>query len=141
MSGFFSKTCGYGIQAVVYLAGQEKKRLLSQKEIADTLKVPHHFIGKILQSLSKDGLIESVKGKGGGFRLGKLPKQIKLLDIVHCIEGENFMDGCLLGFTNCDDPTGCSAHSDWKKIKARTLKLLNRDISRFLKGFEDKIGT
>ncbi|MBF0431141.1 MAG: Rrf2 family transcriptional regulator [Fibrobacteria bacterium] len=139
MSAIFNKTCTYAVQAAIYLAGQPKGKLISQVELAERLSQPQHFLGKILQSLVKSGLIMSTKGKFGGFTLAKDASKIKLIHIVHAIEGENFLEGCFLGLPQCGGSSGCSSHIQWSKIKKQLTKLLNRNIKGLHHGFEEKL--
>ena len=66
----FSKSCKYGIRAVLYLAVHStNEKRLGVTEIASELDVPKHFLAKILQQLAKENLISSTKGPTGGFFL------------------------------------------------------------------------
>lgn len=94
MTVIFSKKCEYGMQAILYLAAQEKNTLVSAEEISRVLKIPREFISKILQSLRDSGLISSTKGKSGGFSLAKPASRIKLIDVVAAIDGLEMFDTC-----------------------------------------------
>ena len=62
----FSKACEYGIRAAVYIAHQSMEgRRVSLKEIAEKIDSPVAFTAKILQQLSRNGIVESIKGAGG----------------------------------------------------------------------------
>ena len=81
----FSKACKYGIRAVLFLVvnGDENSRI-SPETIAETLEVPRHFLAKILQQLSKNGLVSSVKGPGGGFFLSPENRQQHVSENREC---------------------------------------------------------
>ncbi len=65
-----SKTFAYALRSMLYLAlVNEDNRLVQISEIAEKLKIPKHFLAKVLQQFSKKGMLESVKGPNGGFRL------------------------------------------------------------------------
>ena len=113
----FSKTLGYALQTVIFLSNQPSKKPILQKEIANTLNIPHHYLGKILQPLTKNGIVNSKTGAFGGFYLAKSAREIVLFDIVTIFEGENYFDNCVLGFPGCDDNTPCPVHKDWKSAK------------------------
>lgn len=68
MSLIFSRQCEYALQAVLYLALRPEGEMTSIKEMTDKLGIPYHFLAKILQDLSKKGLLSSLKGPTGGFR-------------------------------------------------------------------------
>ena len=118
-----SQACQYGLQATIYLAVQGEAPVLS-KEIATQLGIPPHFLAKILQGLSKRGLLKSFKGRGGGFKLSRHPNAITLLDVVRAIEGEDFGTWCLLGLAECSEDVPCPIHSQWKVVKGDILRIL-----------------
>ena len=71
-----SQACQYGLQATIYLAVQGDTPVLS-KDIATQLGIPPHFLAKILQELSKRGLLLSIRGRGGGFKLSRDPNPVR----------------------------------------------------------------
>jgi Rrf2 family iron-sulfur cluster assembly transcriptional regulator len=106
----FSKSCEYGIRGVLFLAmhhHQETK--VSVKEMADTLAVPRHFLAKILQQLSRAGLISSIKGPGGGFYLSEENLSQSLIDIIQAIDGD-VLNSCILGLERCSSEEPCPLH-------------------------------
>jgi Rrf2 family iron-sulfur cluster assembly transcriptional regulator len=124
MTVIFSKKCEYGLQAVLYLATQPKGEVLSSEEIARKLNIPKEFISKILQSLTESGIIDSKKGKAGGFFLAKDPSKIRLIDIVAAIDGLSMFDSCVLGFPNCSPDNPCPLHSKWGELRTRAYDML-----------------
>ncbi|MCG8326858.1 MAG: Rrf2 family transcriptional regulator [Chitinophagales bacterium] len=107
----FSQACKYAIRAVLYLAvnaNEEKK--IGGKEIALELEVPQHFLAKILQQLSKNNLISSVKGPSGGFFLSKKNKEATLEEVIKCIDGPDVFTSCILGLPVCSAETPCPLH-------------------------------
>ncbi|MBV6513030.1 MAG: Rrf2 family transcriptional regulator [Ignavibacteriales bacterium] len=124
MSLLLSKKSEYAIQSLLYLTLTEEGAAVTSGEIADHLKIPKEFVSKILQELTNSGFIESRKGKGGGFLLGKNPKEIYLIEVVKAIEGKNVFDGCVLGFPGCSDQYPCAVHTDWIKLVEETRVML-----------------
>ncbi len=99
-----SNTCKYAIRAVLYLAINEKgNQKIGIKKISEDLDMPSPFLGKILQVLSKNKLLNSTKGPHGGFSLGKDALKISLLDIVQVIDGLDFFHNCVIGVRICED--------------------------------------
>ncbi|MDQ7066036.1 MAG: Rrf2 family transcriptional regulator [candidate division KSB1 bacterium] len=111
-----SKKSEYGIIALkhIYLHGPE--HLSSAREISQRYLIPVEIMAKILQSLARAGLVESIKGARGGYRLLKDAADISVKDVVHAIEGPVGLvecaleaDGCScvqynLGVCNIDEP-------------------------------------
>ena len=106
----FSNACKYGIRGVMYLAMHypEQKKHRAQ-EIAEALDLPRHFLAKVLQTLSKEGLISSVRGPGGGFYLSEEDRAGSILSIVEAIDG-NLLDQCVLGLDRCSSSAPCPLH-------------------------------
>jgi Rrf2 family protein len=111
------------MQAVIYLARHNAAPVLSRR-IAEELGIPQHFLAKILQDLTRRGLLQSFKGRGGGFQLARSASAIRLLDVVEAIDGREFIDGCVLGLPECSTESACLVHSQWSLIKARIMTML-----------------
>jgi Rrf2 family protein len=124
MTVIFSKKCEYGIQAILYLAAHNDQGLIVSDEIANNLNIPKEFVSKILQSLTESGIINSRKGRVGGFTLGKNPDQITLLDIVEAIDGLEVFNSCVLGFPECSPEKPCPLHDKWGKLRTQAYNML-----------------
>lgn len=125
--GFFSKTCEYALRAVMYIASQSTNgRKIGIKEVADKINSPAHFLGKILQKLSKEGLIQSTKGPQGGFYISEEGLKRPLTDIVVAIEGTQFLYGCGMGLSYCSQENPCPLHDDFKEIRDRLNIMLHK---------------
>ena len=74
---------------------------LSTREIARELGVSENHLAKVCRQLTRAGLVEAARGPKGGFRLGKRPNEITLLDVYESIEGPLNPDECLLGRQAC----------------------------------------
>jgi Rrf2 family protein len=94
--------------------------------IAREIGAPQNYLGKLLKSLAEDGLLESQKGLGGGFRLIRDPKDISLFDVVDPIEHLSRWSGCILGLPVCSDTAPCAIHERWKTTRAAYLHMLQR---------------
>ena len=103
--------------------------------MADELGVPAQYLAKVLQDLARTGLLQSTRGRGGGFRLARPSDEIHLLEVVEAIDGPRFAEeGCLLDLPECSEEDPCPLHSQWKEIKASLLKTLGEttldDVAR-----------
>ena len=140
MSIIFSKKCEYGIQAVLFLSSLPYGTAANAEEIAKELQIPKEFVSKILQELTPSGIIESKKGKNGGFLLKRLPSDLKLIDIVNAIDGDGIFSQCVLGFPNCSNETPCPVHATWSRINSETYAMLSKEtIDSFLLLTKNKI--
>ena len=122
----FSKACEYGIKATIFIAVKsEQDTRVSLNDIAREIDSPVSFTAKILQTLVKSGIIDSVKGPSGGFEIKKSKAgKIKLSKVVLAIDGDSIYKSCGLGFQNCNDNKPCPLHYKFIKIREDLKKML-----------------
>lgn len=135
----FSKACEYGIRAAVYVALQSLDgRRVSVTEIAEEIDSPIAFTAKILQQLSRSGIINSVKGPTGGFEIEREDMDaVKLSKIVKAIDGDHIYVGCGLGLRECNADKPCPLHDKFVDIRTdlRTM-LQNTSLYELATGLE-----
>ncbi len=124
MSIIFSRQCEYALQAVLYLALRPEGEMTSIKSLARRLGIPYHFLGKILQDLTRKKLLVSLKGPTGGFALAVPAKDVTLFHIVEAIDGAGFMRNCVLGFPECSGTNPCAVHSAWASLRDEVYQML-----------------
>lgn len=138
----FSKTCEYAIRAMIFISQQSEHGMkVGIKQIAKGISAPEHFIAKILQDLSRKGLVQSSKGPNGGFSLEADEIKISLADIVKAVDGDNLFTGCALGLKNCSEKKPCPLHDKFTVIRKQMHDMLlsakvaefNRELSQGLK--------
>lgn len=121
---YLSKTTEYALRILGYMALDEGK-LYSANEIYKDLKIPFRYLRKQLTILSKSGLLESVQGKAGGYRLPKKPEEIRLIDIVRAM-GDNPAGGnCFFGLENCAFINKCAMHDKWAAVREKIYEVLS----------------
>ncbi len=108
----FSRTSEYAIRVMVYLA-DHRDSLYSVAHLHQKLKVPSKYLGRLMSNLATAGLVESVQGKQGGFRICNTCEPIFLYQIIEVVEGLSDYDRCVLGFEACSDEHPCSLHEYW----------------------------
>ncbi len=106
-----SNTSKYAVRAVIYLAlfSSDGKKV-GIKEISGELGIPTPFLGKILQMLAKQKILNSTKGPNGGFNLLSPACDITLMDIVEIIDGKDSFNNCVIRTSACSSNTPCSMH-------------------------------
>lgn len=122
----FSKACEYGIKAAIYITIEsQKNERVGLKSIAEAIDSPEAFTAKILQKLSREEIITSVKGPHGGFEINKTKAaEIKLRDVVFAIDGNDIYQGCALGFQKCNEKKPCPMHNKFKEIRSDLKEML-----------------
>lgn len=107
----FSQTCKYAIRAVLFLAMHVSLgKKVGVKEIAEALSVPQAFLAKILQQLSKSGIISSTKGPNGGFFMTPENLETAIIQVVITFDGEGVFNSCVLGLPTCSSENPCPLH-------------------------------
>lgn len=122
----FSKACEYGIRASIFIATKSSEGIrVGIKDVAKEIDSPEPFTAKIMQILTKNGIIYSAKGVGGGFEVSKEAlKSIKLIQIVDAIDGNTIYKGCGIGLKECSEIHPCPVHNQFKKIRELLLAML-----------------
>ncbi len=135
----FSKSCEYGIKAVIYIATQSlQSKRVKIGDIIDNVGSPEAFTGKILSTLTKQGIVNSYTGPYGGFEIDRLKMEsIKVSDIVCAMDGDALYNGCGLGLSECNSKQPCPMHDKFVVVRAQLKNMLEtttiRDLAMGLK--------
>ena len=134
MSIIFSRQCEYALQATMYLALKPAGQMTSIKELTKKLNIPYHFLGKILQDLTYKGLLNSQKGPTGGFALAMSASDITLFHIIDAVDGNEFMNKCVMGFPECSGKNPCAVHDKWGGLRDGIYNMLvSKNIAQMAK--------
>jgi len=112
-----SKSCVYGLRASLYLASRTDGEFVPIKKMSDKLEISFHFLTKILQQLTAEGIMESFKGPNGGIRLKRNGSDVHLMDIVLAIDGPQLLTECALGLPGCGTKNPCPLHDKWAETR------------------------
>lgn len=124
-----SKKTKYGLKAMAYLARKMDGNPILISEISTQERIPLKFLEGILLDLKKNGLLESKKGKGGGYFLNKPAKDITIASIIRVLDGPIALLPCVsLNYyqkcEDCIDEESCSLNRVMVKVRDKTLKVL-----------------
>jgi Rrf2 family protein len=120
-----TKKADYGLMALKYLAEHPESSSLSAKDIAEAYHIPPQLLAKILQRLTKVGLLRSHAGMNGGYALSRDPREISAFEVIRAIDGPLFITSCITVHGSCDLTDSCT-------IK-EPLRRVNESISDVLK--------
>ena len=127
----YSRSAEYAIRSFVYLARIPDGKFAMARHIAKEEQIPAHFLAKILQELTRKGLLRSNKGPSGGFALRVPPSQIRLLDLVEALDGRALAESL--------DQAPWTLDS-WRDLHSRIMDYLERNtIADVVKALESKI--
>ncbi|MBU0533841.1 MAG: Rrf2 family transcriptional regulator [Candidatus Omnitrophica bacterium] len=113
----------YAVRALVYIFNS-KERIVSASELVDELKIPRPFLRKILQKLSKAGILKAYKGKGGGFQLTVAAKKVSLIGLIELFQGPVKLTECLFKKKPCPNMKVCPLRKKLQGIEKIVVKEL-----------------
>jgi Rrf2 family protein len=109
------RTAEYALRAVSYIAEHQGNGPVPVSEIAKALSAPQNYLSKTLYRLGALGVLESVRGVQGGYRLGEVPEQCRLSSIVEPFLAES-EHHCIMGRVRCSEEVPCGAHRRWMAV-------------------------
>lgn len=111
-----NQSADYALRAVLYVARSDGRRSCKAGAIAKAIGVPRNYLGKVLHGLVTAGVLTSVRGPNGGFRLAVAPAHLTLAAVVEPFHRLPERKVCLLGDRPCDSAQPCVAHRHWQRI-------------------------
>ena len=129
-----SNASQYAIRSILYLAMYSNDdQKIGVKKMADALETPKPFLAKLLQRLSRDQLVTSLKGPAGGFYLTEQNLDKSVWDVINCIDGTEKFDQCFLGLSKCSDKNPCPVHFTVVPFRNKILKdFKDKSIKKFV---------
>lgn len=109
----YSATTEYALRALSHMATLEEGERILARDLAEATNIPRQFLGKILHRLARLDLLDSAKGRGGGFRFAQAATDISVADVVRAVEGGDLTKQCVLGLDQCNDEQPCPMHDEW----------------------------
>lgn len=124
-----SKTAGYAVRSIVYLAREGNGKFCKAQDIAKNENIPKHYAAKILQRLARSGYIESSKGRGGGFKLAHKMNDLSIYELINSMQEDIKTNSCLFDFVDCSDENPCPFCKKWRGLSKQINDfLLNQTI-------------
>jgi Rrf2 family protein len=125
-----SKRLKYGLRAMLALADEAGGRPLQTSELADRQRLPRKFLEAILLDLTRHGLLQSKKGRGGGYVLGRKPGDITIGQIIRVLEGPLALVSCVSQTAyrpceECIDEESCGIRLVMQEVRDATAHILD----------------
>lgn len=139
-----SKKTKYAINALVYLAKKPPREPVLISEIAEQEHIPKKFLETILLDLRNAGILNSKKGKGGGYYLIKHPSEVNLAEIIRYFDGAIGLLPCVTHkyYEKCDeckDEVTCGIRLAFLQIRNETVEMLKKDTLEVIIRNEQKL--
>ncbi len=119
-----SKKADYALIAMRHLAGGETGASASAREIAESYAIPPELLAKVLQRLVRAGLLVSVQGTRGGYKLVRDAQRMTVADVIQAIDGPVAVTACSPSDHACDQYERCEIRDPLWKIKTRIVDAL-----------------
>ena len=123
-----TKKADYGLMALKYLAEHPETPAFSAKDLADAYGIPAQLLAKILQRLTKTGLLRSHAGMNGGYALARDARLISAFEVIRAIDGPLFITSCFKGAKSCELTPSCTIKEPLARVN-ETISGVLRSIS------------
>ncbi|MGA3018458.1 MAG: Rrf2 family transcriptional regulator [Bryobacteraceae bacterium] len=121
-----TRAADYAVRVMIHMTGLPPGTRASRSELAEAVECPEQFLSKVLQSLTRAGLVVSHRGNTGGFELPGEHRTATLLEIVEAIEGRIRLNVCLISEHSCTRQAWCPAHDVWADAQAALVAVLQK---------------
>jgi Rrf2 family protein len=113
-----SMTAEHALRALAEMARHPQGDVILGKQLARTAEIPRNYLAKILWMLGNAGFIDATRGSGGGYRLRRDPKEIRLIEVVELFDRPSRTPHCFLSCQReCSDTDSCAAHARWREVR------------------------
>uniref|UniRef100_Q020L2 Transcriptional regulator, BadM/Rrf2 family n=1 Tax=Solibacter usitatus (strain Ellin6076) TaxID=234267 RepID=Q020L2_SOLUE len=119
-----TRAADYAVRVMIHLAGLPPGTRVSRSELSTSAECPEQFLCKVLQSLTRVGLIASHRGNTGGFELEERHRSASVLEVVQAIEGPIHLNVCLNHDHGCSRQSWCPAHDVWAEAQRALNEVL-----------------
>ena len=119
-----TRAADYAVRVMIHLPGLPPGARASRGELAREAECPEQFLSKVLQSLTRAGLVISHRGNTGGFELPEGNRGASILNVVQAIEGPVRLNLCLTSDQACSRQERCPAHDVWAEAQEAMLGVL-----------------
>jgi Rrf2 family protein len=126
-----TRAADYAVRVMVHLAGLPEGTRVSRGDLSIAADCPEQFLAKVLQSLTRAGLVVSHRGNTGGFELDEQRRSASILEVIEAIEGPIRLNLCLTSDHACNRQGWCPAHTVWgdaQEAMIAVLRAANIDV-------------
>lgn len=120
-----TRAADYGVRVMIHLTGPSTEARISLPALAEAADAPESFLSKVLQALSRAGLISSRRGQSGGFQISPRGRAASMLEVIEAIDGPICLNVCLVSERSCHRKAHCPAHPIWAKAQTAMLDVLS----------------
>jgi Rrf2 family protein len=120
-----TRAADYAVRVMIHLAALPAGERRSLPALAAATQVPPSFLSKVLQHLTRAGLILSRRGADGGFEILPKGRASTLRNVIEAIDGPLFLNVCLTSGESCENKGRCPAHRVWNRAQQGLMQVLD----------------
>ncbi len=120
-----TRAADYGVRVMLHLASVEYGERVSLAGLVAVTGTPDSFLSKVLQALTRAGLVTSRRGPSGGFEISEGGRHASMREVIEAIDGRMCLNVCLSERRSCARKEWCPAHKVWVKAQAAMLEVLS----------------
>ena len=119
-----TRAADYAVRVMIYLVAHASDGRFSLPALAVATGTPESFLSKVLQTLSRAGLINSRRGQAGGFQISELGRVATMRDVIESVDGPICLNLCLISGRSCQRKATCPAHPVWESAQQAMMEIL-----------------
>lgn len=116
MPALLPQTAEYALRAMAWIALRSPRQPVLARDLSHETSIPAEYLAKILRRLVLAGVLESRKGRGGGFTLSRPPGRIRFRDVLEAVDAFPRDDRCAFGWGACNPSRPCPLHDHWANM-------------------------
>lgn len=121
-----TRQADYALRTVLYLSRLGVNQRASTNQIAQNQKIPSSFLAKIISQLTISGLLQTSRGVRGGVSLCISPEDITMLQVIEAVDGQIWLNDCVLDYANCSFGQSCPIRPIWCQVQRDLLERLRK---------------
>jgi Rrf2 family protein len=121
-----TRAADYAVRVMIQLATPAADGRVSLPALAEATGAPESFLSKVMQALSRAGMISSRRGQAGGFQISSRGRAASMLEVIEAIDGAICLNVCHMSGRSCRRKASCPAHPVWAEAQQAMLGVLSR---------------
>ena len=113
-----SKLTDYAVVLTTHLAAAGGGTRRAVPALAAATAIPEPTVSKVLKALGRAGVVDSIRGANGGYRLARPPSDISVAQVIIALEGPIAVTECVDGASGCTHEEHCGVRANWEHINA-----------------------
>ena len=119
-----TRAADYAVRVMVHLATLPAEKRAFLPDLSEATSAPESFLSKVMQALSRAGLVTSKRGKAGGFAILQRGREATMREVIEAIDGPICLNLCLNRGKDCERKSWCPAHPVWARAQRAMIDVL-----------------